>query len=144
MNCFSQGIDPMVDMRDMRSIIEVSDYCTELSVAARHPWAGSLVYTAFSGSHQDAIKKGMSRMGKDAPKWEVPYLPIDPSHIGRGYEAIVRVNSQSGKGGIAFILEQDYGIALPKEAQMQFSPVIQSFTDKTSTEVTPAKIFEIF
>lgn len=144
MNLFSQGIDPELDFRNIQESIDVAEYCNELPVHPRHPWAGSLVYTAFSGSHQDAIKKGMSRMKEEGVKWEVPYLPIDPVHIGRDYEAVVRVNSQSGKGGIAFILEQDYGIALPKDAQIEFSTVIQQITDKSSAEITPAKIFDAF
>jgi len=146
MNLFSQGIDPEMDLRDIQASINVAEYCNELKVPERFPWSGSLVYTAFSGSHQDAIKKGMAKMalaGEDA-KWEVPYLPIDPKHIGRDYEAVVRVNAQSGKGGIAYLLEQNYGIILPKEVQMEFSPVIQAITDKTSAEIKPAMIMEAF
>jgi 2-isopropylmalate synthase len=144
MNLFSQGMDPELDFRNIQESIDVAEYCNELVVPERYPWAGSLVYTAFSGSHQDAIKKGMVRMKEDTEVWEVPYLPIDPVHIGRSYEAVVRVNSQSGKGGIAYILEKDFGIALPKEAQAEFSQVIQVITDKTGVEITPAKIFETF
>merc|ERR1712048_533547 len=127
MNLFSQGIDPELDFRSIQRSIDVAEFCNELKVPERFPWAGELVYTAFSGSHQDAIKKGMAKMKgvDDSVKWEVPYLPIDPVHIGRSYEAVVRVNSQSGKGGIAYILEQDFGIVLPKDAQIEFSPVIQ-------------------
>jgi len=146
MNLFSQGMDPEIDLRDIQASIDVAEYCNELKVPERFPWSGSLVYTAFSGSHQDAIKKGMAKMalaGEDA-KWEVPYLPIDPVHIGRSYEAVVRVNAQSGKGGIAYLLEQNYGIILPKEVQMEFSPVIQAITDKTSAEIKPEKIMEAF
>lgn len=146
MNLFSQGIDPEMDLRDMQASINVAEYCNELKVPERFPWSGSLVYTAFSGSHQDAIKKGMSKMAlapEDA-KWEVPYLPIDPKHIGRSYAAVVRVNSQSGKGGTAYILEQDYGIILPKEVQMEFSPVIQAIADKTGVEIQPSMILEAF
>jgi 2-isopropylmalate synthase len=143
-NLFSQGIDPELDFRNIQESIDVAEYCNELKVPERYPWAGSLVYTAFSGSHQDAIKKGMSRMTDGSPKWEVPYLPIDPMHIGRSYEAIVRVNSQSGKGGIAYILEQDFGIALPKDAQIQFSQVIQKITDTTGVEITPTRIYDTF
>jgi len=144
MNLFSQGIDPELDFRNIQESIDVAEYCNELKVPERYPWAGSLVYTAFSGSHQDAIKKGMTRMKDEEVKWEVPYLPIDPAHIGRNYEAIIRVNSQSGKGGVAFLLEKDYGIALPKEVQIEFSAVIQQITDKASVEITPARIFEAF
>jgi len=144
MNLFSQGIDPELDFRNIQESIDVFEYCNELTVPQRHPWAGSLVYTAFSGSHQDAIKKGIARMKGEAPKWEVPYLPIDPAHIGRSYESIVRVNSQSGKGGTAIILEQSFGISLPKDAQIEFSHVIQAITDKTSAEITPNSILEAF
>jgi len=146
MNLFSQGMDPEIDLRDIQASINVAEFCNELKVPERFPWSGSLVYTAFSGSHQDAIKKGIAKMalaGEDA-KWEVPYLPIDPKHIGRSYAAIVRVNSQSGKGGTAYILEQDYGIILPKEVQMEFAPVIQDIADKTGVEIKPSMILEAF
>eukprot|EP00928_Gymnodinium_smaydae_P039068 TRINITY_DN26778_c0_g1_i1.p1 TRINITY_DN26778_c0_g1~~TRINITY_DN26778_c0_g1_i1.p1 ORF type:complete len:750 (-),score=140.43 TRINITY_DN26778_c0_g1_i1:99-2348(-) len=141
MNLFSQGIDPELDFRNIQESIDVAEYCNELKVPERYPWAGCLVYTAFSGSHQDAIKKGMTK-NKGCSKWEVPYLPIDPLDIGRSYEAVVRVNSQSGKGGIAYLLEQEFGIALPKETQAEFSQVIQAITDKTGVEITPKRIFE--
>merc|ERR1719434_157419 len=118
MNLFTQGIDPEIDFSNMQESIDVAEYCNELKVPERYPWAGELVYTAFSGSHQDAIKKGLEALGE---RWEVPYLPIDPKDIGRHYEAIIRVNSQSGKGGIAYLLESEYGIPLPKEAQVEFS-----------------------
>lgn len=144
LNLFSQGIDPELDFRDIQASIDVAEYCNELKVPERYPWAGSLVYTAFSGSHQDAIKKGISKMNEESPKWEVPYLPIDPLHVGRSYDAVVRVNSQSGKGGISYILEQEYGIALPKQAQAEFSTVVQHITDKTGLEITPPRIFEAF
>lgn len=143
MNLFSQGIDPELDFSNIQESIDVAEYCNELKVPERYPWAGSLVYTAFSGSHQDAIKKGMSKVNREE-LWEVPYLPIDPLDIGRSYEAIVRVNSQSGKGGIAYLLEQEYGIALPKDAQIEFSSVIQNITDKTGVEITPLRIYEAF
>jgi len=144
-NLFSQGVDPELDFRDIQKSIDVAEYCNELKVPERYPWSGSLVYTAFSGSHQDAIKKGMAKMEGDSAKfWEVPYLPIDPAHIGRGYEALVRVNSQSGKGGIAFLLENEYGIALPKDAQIEFSPIIQKITDTSGVEITPKSIYEAF
>jgi len=145
MNLFTQGIDPEVDLSNIQESIDVAQYCNELQVPERWPWAGSLVYTAFSGSHQDAIKKGMTKMKAPGAKyWEVPYLPVDPMDIGRSYEAIVRVNSQSGKGGIAFLLEEDYGIALPKEAQAEFSQVIQEITDRTKAEIAPADIYARF
>jgi len=145
MNLFSQGIDPEMDLRNMQEIIDIAEHCTELKVPERHPWAGLLVYTAFSGSHQDAIKKGMVHMMKpDCKQWEVPYLPINPLHIGRSYEAVVRVNSQSGKGGVAYILEQNYGIVMPKDAQAEFSTVVQKITDQTSQEIKPEAIYEAF
>jgi len=143
MNLFTQGIDPQVDYSDMAETIEVSEYCTELRVPERYPWAGNLVYTAFSGSHQDAIKKGLQALeGKTI--WEVPYLPIDPMDIGRKYEAIIRVNSQSGKGGISYLLELEYGIKLPKEAQVEFAQIVQKITDKVGREISAKEIYEAF
>merc|ERR1719199_2073181 len=143
MNMFSQGIDPLIDLSDMQAIIEVSDFCTELPVHARSPWAGSLVFTAFSGSHQDAIKKGMDAL-KPGDKWEVPYLPIDPRDIGCTHDAVIRVNSQSGKGGCAWVIERELGIALPKPAQADFSKVVQKETDRTSKEILPQEICKLF
>lgn len=143
LNLFTQGIDPQVDYSTLPDTIEVSEYCTELRVPERYPWAGSLVYTAFSGSHQDAIKKGLE-VGKSQTLWEVPYLPIDPQDIGRHYEALIRVNSQSGKGGIAFLLEQEYGIELPKDCQAEFAQVIQLITDKEGREISAKEIYEAF
>mmetsp|Transcript_2389 Transcript_2389/g.5073 ORF Transcript_2389/g.5073 Transcript_2389/m.5073 type:complete len:750 (-) Transcript_2389:38-2287(-) len=146
MNLFSQGIDPEMDLRNIQETIDVAEYCNELRVPERHPWAGQLVYTAFSGSHQDAIKKGMAHMMKQPAThhWEVPYLPINPLHIGRSYEAVVRVNSQSGKGGVAYILEHNFGIAMPKDAQAEFSQVVQKITDQTSLEIKPDEIYKAF
>ncbi|CEM18958.1 unnamed protein product [Vitrella brassicaformis CCMP3155] len=145
MNLFSQGVDPEVDLSDIQRSIEVAEYCNELAVPERWPWAGALVYTAFSGSHQDAIKKGMTEMSRQsAPVWAVPYLPIDPKDIGRSYEAIVRINSQSGKGGVAFIMEKEYGVAMPRDMQMEFSREIQVVTDSTAREISPAEIFAVF
>jgi len=141
LNMFTQGIDPRVDFSNLQESIAISEYCTELRVPERYPWAGELVYTAFSGSHQDAIKKGLDALGE---RWEVPYLPIDPKDIGRHYEAIIRVNSQSGKGGIAYLLESEYGISLPKEAQAEFSQVIQKLTDGSGREITAKDIFSSF
>eukprot|EP00434_Breviolum_minutum_P037791 symbB.v1.2.033510.t1/scaffold4173.1/size43543/6 len=164
LNLFTQGIDPEVSYTELEETIKVAEHCTELRVPERYPWAGSLVYTAFSGSHQDAIKKGLEALGprcspwqfpfhlwyfwsgccplceqteaiKTEKFWEVPYLPIDPQDIGRHYEAIIRVNSQSGKGGIAYILESEYGIALPKECQAEFAQVVQKISDRTSKEI---------
>mmetsp|Transcript_103818 Transcript_103818/g.293563 ORF Transcript_103818/g.293563 Transcript_103818/m.293563 type:complete len:619 (-) Transcript_103818:166-2022(-) len=143
MNMFTQGIDPGVSYTSLAETVSISEYCTELRVPERYPWAGRLVYTAFSGSHQDAIKKGLEA-GKSSKIWEVPYLPLDPQDIGLQYEAIIRVNSQSGKGGIAYLLEMEYGIALPKEAQAEFAQVIQAITDKLGREVTAKEIYESF
>jgi len=142
LNLFTQGIDPKVKYDDIAETIEISEFCTELRVPERYPWAGSLVYTAFSGSHQDAIKKGLAALGEDV--WEVPYLPIDPQDIGRHYEAIIRVNSQSGKGGISYLLESEYGIALPKDAQAEFAQVVQKITDSSGREISPKEIYDAF
>ncbi|MFT6581641.1 MAG: 2-isopropylmalate synthase [Alphaproteobacteria bacterium] len=145
MNMFTQGIDPKLDMSDINDIRRVAEYCNQLPVHERHPYGGDLVFTAFSGSHQDAIKKGMASIQEsNSGMWEVPYLPIDPLDVGRSYEAVIRINSQSGKGGIAYLLEQDYGIVLPRRLQVEFSQVVQSVTDKTGKEVTAADIWEIF
>mmetsp|Transcript_38431 Transcript_38431/g.81455 ORF Transcript_38431/g.81455 Transcript_38431/m.81455 type:complete len:609 (+) Transcript_38431:117-1943(+) len=141
-NMFTQGIDPKVVYDNLDETIEISEFCTELKVPERYPWAGSLVYTAFSGSHQDAIKKGLAALGDQT--WEVPYLPIDPQDIGRHYEAIIRVNSQSGKGGIAYLLETEYGIMLPKECQAEFAQVVQKITDTHGKEVTHQDIYAAF
>jgi len=141
-NFLTQGIDPEVNYSDIQETIDIAEACTELTVPERYPWAGSLVYTAFSGSHQDAIKKGISKM--NGGYWEVPYLPIDPKDLGRSYEAIIRVNSQSGKSGIAYLLEAEYGIPLPKECQIEFSQVIQGVTDKSGREISAKDIYESF
>eukprot|EP00449_Zooxanthella_nutricula_P040344 CAMPEP_0198596328 /NCGR_PEP_ID=MMETSP1462-20131121/143021_1 /TAXON_ID=1333877 /ORGANISM="Brandtodinium nutriculum, Strain RCC3387" /LENGTH=516 /DNA_ID=CAMNT_0044327965 /DNA_START=59 /DNA_END=1605 /DNA_ORIENTATION=+ len=141
-NFFTQGIDPKVVYDNLDETIKISEFCTELKVPERYPWAGSLVYTAFSGSHQDAIKKGLDALGDKT--WEVPYLPIDPQDIGRHYEAIIRVNSQSGKGGIAYLLETEYGIALPKENQAEFAQVVQKITDASGKEIGPKGIWDAF
>ncbi len=145
MNLFSQGIDPELDFSDIDGIRATAEYCNQLPVHPRHPYGGDLVYTAFSGSHQDAIKKGMAAMAKsNSGLWEVPYLPIDPRDVGRSYEAVIRVNSQSGKGGIAFILEQDQGLDLPRRLQIEFSQVVQEITDQSGKEITPAEIWRSF
>ncbi len=145
LNLFTQGVNPNLDFSDINSIMETAIHCNQLPIHPRHPYAGELVHTAFSGSHQDAINKGMKAMETtNSPLFEVPYLPIDPKDIGRDYEAIIRVNSQSGKGGVSYILENDYSIRLPKAAQAQFSQVIQKITDATSQEISPAKIWETF
>jgi 2-isopropylmalate synthase len=148
MNLYSQGIDPGLDFSDMGVIIRTAEYCTDLPVHPRHPYAGELVFTAFSGSHQDAIKKGLAAQGEaeagGRTLWEVPYLPIDPADVGRTYEAVIRVNSQSGKGGIAYLLERDYGLALPRLLQIEFSQVIQQITDSTGKELSAAEIHAAF
>lgn len=139
MNLFSQGVDPELDLRDMPRIRSTVEEINKLPVAERHPYAGDLVFTAFSGSHQDAIKKGMARL--DREHWEVPYLPIDPSDVGSSYKETVRVNSQSGKGGIGFILEQHFGIVLPREMLVEFSQVVQHLTEELDREIQPGEIF---
>ena len=145
LNMFSQGVDPGLDFTRINESIEVAEYCNQLPVHERHPYAGELVYTAFSGSHQDAIKKGMTAIEKSNTElWEVPYLPIDPMDVGRDYEAIIRVNSQSGKGGIAYILQTDFGIDLPRELQVEFSKVVQGITDETGLEITADQIWTTF
>ncbi|MEQ9137401.1 MAG: 2-isopropylmalate synthase [Thalassobaculum sp.] len=145
LNLMTQGVDPKLDFSDINGLMETAEYCTQLPIHPRHPYAGELVHTAFSGSHQDAINKGMKAIqASNSGLWEVPYLPIDPHDIGRSYEAVIRVNSQSGKGGIAYILETDHHIRLPKEWQAQFSQVIQRLTDATSQEISSQEIWNAF
>ena len=145
LNMFTQGIDPELDFSDINKLIETAEFCNRLPVHQRHPYAGQLVHTAFSGSHQDAIRKGMEAISKSNDNhWEVPYLPIDPSDIGRTYEAIIRVNSQSGKAGSAWLLEQEHNINIPRGAQIQFSEAVQSIADKTGKEITSDMIWGIF
>ncbi|GGL26262.1 2-isopropylmalate synthase [Phycicoccus endophyticus] len=153
MNLFSQGIDPQVDFSDMAEIRRTVEYCNQLPVHERHPWGGDLVYTAFSGSHQDAIKKGLDDMerratsagtGIDDLDWGVPYLPIDPHDIGRSYEAVVRVNSQSGKGGVSYLLKAEHGLDLPRRLQVEFSHVVQARTDSEGGELTGDQIWAMF
>ncbi len=153
MNLFSQGIDPKIDFSDIDEIRRVVEYCNQLPVHPRHPYGGDLVYTAFSGSHQDAIKKGFEWLERDAAeagvpvdefRWAVPYLPIDPKDVGRTYEAVIRVNSQSGKGGVAYIMKAEHGFDLPRRLQIEFSHVIQAHTDADGGEVTPAQMWDIF
>ncbi len=153
MNLYSQGIDPQIDFSDMAGIRRTVEHCTQLPVHERHPWGGDLVYTAFSGSHQDAIKKGFEDMERraraagtdvDGIDWGVPYLPIDPHDIGRSYEAVVRVNSQSGKGGVAYLLKAEHGLDLPRRLQVEFSQVVQRLTDAEGGEVTGAQIWTMF
>ncbi|MGB0466701.1 MAG: 2-isopropylmalate synthase [Pontibacterium sp.] len=145
MNLYSQGIDPTLDFSDINEVIKTVEYCNELTVAERHPWAGELVYTAFSGSHQDAIRKSINYHDENKlPHWQVAYLPIDPRDIGREYDAVVRINSQSGKGGVALVLERDYGIELPKWMHAELSKVVQQATEKTGQEISPATIYGLY
>jgi 2-isopropylmalate synthase len=145
LNLFSQGVDPHLDLSDIDEMRRVAEECNQLPVHPRHPYAGDLVYTAFSGSHQDAIKKGMEALQASAGEvWEVPYLPIDPHDLGRTYEAIIRVNSQSGKGGVAYIMKSDYHLDLPRRLQIEFMQVIQQITDSSGKEITPEEIWTAF
>ena len=144
LNLFSQGVDPELDIRDIDKARHVAEYANRLPVHMRHPYVGELVYTAFSGSHQDAIKKGMLAIGDTYDVWEVPYLPIDPKHTGRTYEAIIRVNSQSGKGGVAYLLSAEHGLDLPRAMQVEFSKQVQELTEATGTEISPAEIWDVF
>ncbi|MGK0319647.1 MAG: 2-isopropylmalate synthase [Granulosicoccus sp.] len=145
LNLFTQGVDPKLDFSDIYEVMRTVEHCNQLPVHPRHPYAGELVFTAFSGSHQDAIKKGFAAMRiSNSPLWEVPYLPIDPADLGRTYEAVIRVNSQSGKGGVAFILERDHGLELPRRMQMEFSQVVQQISEETGKEVDSATIKAAF
>jgi len=143
LNLYTQGIHPGLDFSDIDEVRRCVEYCNQLPVHPRHPYAGDLVFTAFSGSHQDAIKKGFAQQEADAP-WEVPYLPIDPADVGRSYDAVIRVNSQSGKGGVSYLLEQEHGLALPRRLQIEFSRAIQRVTDETGREVTATDVYDIF
>lgn len=153
MNLFSQGIDPQLDFSDIDYIRRTVEHCNQLPVPERHPWGGELVYTAFSGSHQDAINKGLDALRTEAARagtdiddhpWEVPYLPIDPKDVGRSYEAVIRVNSQSGKGGVAYVMKTEHQLDLPRKLQIEFSKVVQSRTDSSGGEVSPAEMWEAF
>ena len=145
LNLLTQGIDPELDFSDINAVIREVEYCNQLPVHPRHPYAGDLVFTAFSGSHQDAIKKGLNALEmSNNPEWEVPYLPIDPADLGRSYEAVVRINSQSGKGGIAFILEKDHGVSLPRRLQINLSEKVQKVADETGKEVMSRDIWKVF
>lgn len=144
MNLFAMGVDPELDLSDIDHLRRIAEYCNRLPVHPRHPYAGDLVYTSFSGSHQDAIKKGFAALPQDYQEWGVPYLPIDPKHVGRTYEAVVRVNSQSGKGGVAYIMETEYGMVLPRRLQIEFSKTIQTITEDTGTEISPSGMWEAF
>jgi len=152
-NLFTQGIDPQIDFSDIDAVKRTAEHCNQLPVHERSPWAGDLVFTAFSGSHQDAIKKGFEAMAADAEaqgksvdelQWAIPYLPIDPKDLGRSYEAVIRVNSQSGKGGVAYLLKTDHALDLPRKLQIEFSGVVQAKTDAEGGEVTSEQIWEIF
>jgi 2-isopropylmalate synthase len=153
MNLFSQGVDPQIDFSDIDGIRRTVEYCNQLPVHERHPYAGDLVYTSFSGSHQDAIKKGFDALERDAAeagvpvgefRWALPYLPIDPKDVGRSYEAVIRVNSQSGKGGVAYIMKTEHSLDLPRKLQIEFSRVVQEHTDGEGGEVTPEQMWDIF
>ena len=152
-NLFTQGVDPQLDFSDIDEIRRTVEYCNQLKVDERHPWGGDLVYTAFSGSHQDAIKKGFEAMAAKAEElgksvaelpWAVPYLPVDPRDLGRDYEAVIRVNSQSGKGGVAYLLKEHHNLELPRRLQMEFSRLVQHYTDERGGEITPTAIWERF
>ena len=145
LNLLTQGIDPELDFSDINAVIREVEYCNQLPVHPRHPYAGDLVFTAFSGSHQDAIKKGLNALEQsNQPEWEVPYLPIDPADLGRSYEAVVRINSQSGKGGIAFILEKDHGVSLPRRLQINLSEKVQKVAEETGKEGNVQRHMESF
>jgi 2-isopropylmalate synthase len=142
---YTQGVDPGLDFSDIDRVIEAVEYCNQIPVHQRHPYGGELVFTAFSGSHQDAIKKGFSALeSQNDEYWRVPYLPIDPADLGRNYEAVIRVNSQSGKGGFAWILEQDQGLKLPKRMQANFSRHVQNLADELGRELNAPDIWEVF
>ncbi len=153
LNLFSQGVDPMIDFHDIDEVRRTVEYCNQLKVPERHPYGGDLVYTAFSGSHQDAIKKGFDALQRDADvagipvdqqTWAVPYLPIDPRDVGRSYEAVIRVNSQSGKGGVAYLMKNEHHLELPRRLQIEFSQVVQQHTDVAGGEVAPEEMWRIF
>ena len=144
MNLFANGVDPELDITDIDALRRTAEYCNRLPVPERLPYVGDLVYTAFSGSHQDAIKKGLDRLPKDYDRWGVPYLPIDPHHVGRSYEAVIRVNSQSGKGGVAYVMKQEHGFDLPRRLQIEFSKAIQHVTEDSGTEISPGVMWDTF
>ncbi len=151
LNLFTQGVDPQLDFSDIDALRRTAEYCNRLPVHERHPYVGDLVYTAFSGSHQDAIKKGTEALGvgpaggtADYEAWEVPYLPIDPSHLGRTYDAVIRVNSQSGKGGVAYVMKAEYGLDLPRRLQIEFSKAVQGVAEDTGTEISPSQMWGAF
>ncbi len=143
MNLYTQGVHPGLDFSDINAVVRTAEHCTQLPVHPRHPYAGDLVFTAFSGSHQDAIKKGFAAQ-KVGERWNVPYLPIDPADLGRSYDSVIRVNSQSGKGGVAYLLETDFGVVMPRRMQIEFSAVVQQVTDTQGGELSSADIWRIF
>ncbi|MBU0945157.1 MAG: 2-isopropylmalate synthase [Proteobacteria bacterium] len=145
LNMFTQGIDPKLDLHDISRVVNVSEHVTDIPVHVRHPYAGELVYTAFSGSHQDAINKGITLCEQNKEcRWEVPYLPIDPTDLGRSYESIIRINSQSGKGGVAYVMEREFGVKMPKDMHPEFGAIIQKVTDKAGRELQLSEIWESF
>lgn len=143
LNMYTQGVHPGLDFSDIDAIGRTVEECTQIEIHPRHPYAGDLVFTAFSGSHQDAIKKGFATQQADA-RWNVPYLPIDPKDLGRNYDSIIRVNSQSGKGGVAYLMENHYGVVMPRRMQVEFSGVVQQYTDQHGSEVGPAELWQLF
>lgn len=145
LNMFTQGVTPNLDFSDINEVMRIAEYCNQLPVHPRHPYVGDLVFTAFSGSHQDAIKKGLAALKTaNAENWDVPYLPIDPKDVGRSYEAVIRINSQSGKGGVAYVMETDYGFEMPRRLQIEFSGVVQVQADTSGKELTGEQIWSIF
>ena len=144
MNLFMNGVDPELDITDIDALRRTAEYCNRLPVHPRHPYVGDLVYTAFSGSHQDAIKKGFDALAPDYDQWGVPYLPIDPKHVGRTYESVIRVNSQSGKGGVAYLMKTEHGFDLPRRLQIEFSKSIQHITEDSGTEIGPGRVWDEF
>jgi 2-isopropylmalate synthase len=145
LNLLTQGVDPGLDFADVDAVRAVAEHCNRLPVHPRHPYAGELVYTAFSGSHQDAIRKGFAALrGTPGEAWEVPYLPIDPADVGRSYEAVIRINSQSGKGGVAWVLETDHGLRLPRGLQIEFSRAVQAVTDASEEELDSERLWALF
>jgi 2-isopropylmalate synthase len=144
LNLFVNGVDPELDLTDIDALRRTAEHCNRLPVHPRHPYVGDLVYTAFSGSHQDAIKKGFEALGRDYEHWGVPYLPLDPKHVGRTYEAVIRVNSQSGKGGVAYVMKAEHGFDLPRRLQIEFSKTIQHITEDLGTEINPGAMWDAF
>jgi 2-isopropylmalate synthase len=143
LNLYTQGIDPKLDFSNINEVARCAEACNQLPIHPRHPYVGDLVFTAFSGSHQDAIKKGLAARGPD-DLWDVPYLPVDPSDLGRSYDSIIRVNSQSGKGGVAYLLERDHQLVMPRRLQIEFSQVVQAAADTTGKELTSQELWDLF